>query len=86
MYEATIYLYCCLILFSILMNQFCLSAIGKIGVFCVIDSDHPDFLPDDLVTGITKWEQYSLINKTEGWRKILSTDVPISYRVGLLGI
>nr|QCX36391.1 RDCT42 [Piper methysticum] len=56
------------------------------GVFRVIDSDHPDFLPDDLVTGITKWEEYSLINKTEGWRKILSTDVPISYHVGLFGM
>lgn len=51
-----------------------------------MDSDNPNFKTGDLVTGITGWEEYSLIHKTEQLRKIQQDDIPLSYYVGLLGI
>jgi len=57
------------------------------GVSKVIDSDHPNFKPGDLVSGITGWEEYSLIHRTEQLRKIQpDDDIPLSYHVGLLGM
>ncbi|KAF9610777.1 hypothetical protein IFM89_024633 [Coptis chinensis] len=61
-------------------------AIQGFGIYKVIDSDNPDFKVGDLVTGITNWEEYSLIQKTEQSRKIQSRDLPLSYYVGLLGM
>lgn len=52
----------------------------------VIDSDNPNFKPGDLVSGLTGWEEYSLINRTEQLRKIDINDIPLSYYVGLLGM
>lgn len=51
----------------------------------VVDSDHPNFKSGDFVSGVTGWEEYSLIQKTEQLRKIRSEDLPLSYHVGLLG-
>jgi NADPH-dependent curcumin reductase CurA len=55
------------------------------GVAKVMDSGHPDFQKGDLVWGVTKWEEYSLITMTESLFKIQYTDVPLSYYTGLLG-
>jgi NADPH-dependent curcumin reductase CurA len=55
------------------------------GVAKVLDSGHPDFKKGDLVWGVTKWEEYSLITMTESLFKIQHTDVPLSYYTGLLG-
>ncbi|KAF7113736.1 hypothetical protein RHSIM_Rhsim09G0128000 [Rhododendron simsii] len=62
------------------------SVIEGFGVSRVVDSDNPNFKTGDLVTGITGWEEYSLIHKTEQLRKIQQDDIPLSYYVGLLGI
>lgn len=57
------------------------------GVSKVMDSDSPNFKPGDLVAGLTGWEEYSLIRKTEQLRKIQPDDhIPLSYHVGLLGM
>ncbi|KAK8548249.1 hypothetical protein V6N12_061167 [Hibiscus sabdariffa] len=54
------------------------------GVAKVLDSAHPDFAKDDLVWGITGWEEYSLISDTKDLFKIRHTDVPLSYYAGIL--
>ncbi|XAR48361.1 Allyl-alcohol dehydrogenase [Bertholletia excelsa] len=62
------------------------SVIEGFGVARVVDSDDPDFNPGDLVTGMTGWEEYSLIRKHEQLRKIQQDDIPLSFYVGLLGM
>ncbi|KAF5741577.1 2-alkenal reductase (NADP(+)-dependent) [Tripterygium wilfordii] len=61
-------------------------ALEGFGVSKVVDSDNPNFKPDDLVSGITGWEEYSLIQKPLQLRKILQHDIPLSYYLGLLGM
>lgn len=57
------------------------------GVSKVMDSDNPNFKPGDLVAGLTGWEEYSLIRKTEQLRKIQPDHhIPLSYHIGLLGM
>ncbi|XP_052186923.1 2-alkenal reductase (NADP(+)-dependent) isoform X4 [Diospyros lotus] len=63
------------------------SVLEGFGVSRVVDSDHPDFSAGDIVTGITGWEEYSLITRTQQLRKIQrQDDIPLSYYVGLLGM
>ncbi|WRX22319.1 Alcohol dehydrogenase-like [Theobroma cacao] len=47
------------------------------GVAKVLDSAHPDFQKDDLVWGLTGWEEYSLITETNHLFKIQHTDVDL---------
>ncbi|PON55414.1 Alcohol dehydrogenase superfamily, zinc-type [Parasponia andersonii] len=59
------------------------------GVSQVVNSDSPDFKPGDYVTGITGWEQYSLVRPTQQQhlRKIRpDDDIPLSFHLGLLGM
>ncbi|PQP95039.1 2-alkenal reductase (NADP(+)-dependent) [Prunus yedoensis var. nudiflora] len=56
------------------------------GVSKVVNSDNPNFKPGDFISGITGWEEYSLIRTTELSRKIKPNDIPLSYHVGLLGM
>ncbi|KAK7272896.1 hypothetical protein RIF29_13938 [Crotalaria pallida] len=57
------------------------------GVSKVIHSDHPNFKPGDFISGLTGWEEYSLIHKTDKLRKIEpDDDIPLSFNVGLLGM
>ncbi|KAK6266368.1 hypothetical protein QUC31_017205 [Theobroma cacao] len=56
------------------------------GVAKVLDSAHPDFQKDDLVWGLTGWEEYSLITETNHLFKIQHTDVPLSFYAGILGM
>lgn len=62
------------------------SAIQGFGVAKVILSNHPDFREGDLLSGITRWEEYSIIPKGSNLRKIKYMDVPLSYYVGVLGM
>lgn len=62
------------------------SPLQGFGVAKVVDSDNPNFKPGDLVSGITGWEEYSLIQNTEQLRKIEQDDIPLSYHIGLLGM
>ncbi|XP_004510170.1 2-alkenal reductase (NADP(+)-dependent)-like [Cicer arietinum] len=55
------------------------------GVSKVLESGHQDYKKGDLVWGITKWEEYSLVPAT-GMFKIEHTDVPLSYYTGILGM
>lgn len=56
------------------------------GVAKVVDSAHPKFKKDELVWGITGWEEYSVIKAPETLFKIHNTDVPLSYYTGILGM
>lgn len=56
------------------------------GVGKVVDSRHPEFKTGDLVWGITTWEEYSVIKRTESLFKIHHTDVPLSSYTGILGM
>ncbi|KAL4325556.1 hypothetical protein GQ457_11G005590 [Hibiscus cannabinus] len=57
------------------------------GVAKVVDSDNPDFKAGDFISGLTGWEEYSLIRSTWQLRKIQPDDsVPLSYHLGLLGM
>ncbi|KAL9270600.1 2-alkenal reductase (NADP(+)-dependent)-like protein [Drosera capensis] len=57
------------------------------GVAKVVDSDHPNFKPGDIVVGFVGWEEYSLLKKVDQLRKIQPDDnIPLSYHVGLLGM
>ncbi|XXG89454.1 hypothetical protein AAC387_Pa12g1440 [Persea americana] len=62
------------------------SVIEGFGVAKVLASDHPSFKSGDFVSGLTGWEEYSLIQKPDQLRKIQSEDLPLSYHVGLLGM
>nr|XP_043636028.1 2-alkenal reductase (NADP(+)-dependent) [Erigeron canadensis] len=63
------------------------SAIEGFGVSKVVDSDDPNFKRGDLVTGLTSWEEYSVIRNTGQLRIIQQDDgIPLSYHVGLLGM
>ncbi|XP_028770617.1 2-alkenal reductase (NADP(+)-dependent) isoform X1 [Neltuma alba] len=61
-------------------------AVEGFGVSKVVHSDDPNFKPGDLISGMTGWEEYSLIKKTEQLRTIQLDDIPLSYHVGLLGM
>ncbi|KAK1271204.1 NADP-dependent alkenal double bond reductase P1 [Acorus gramineus] len=60
------------------------SVIEGYGVSRVVASNNPNFEVGDLVSGLTGWEEYSLIQKTEWLKKIQVEDMPLSYHVGLL--
>ncbi|KAJ4798816.1 Zinc-binding dehydrogenase family protein [Rhynchospora pubera] len=62
------------------------SVIEGFGLCKVIDSTDPNFSKGDLVSGITGWEEYSLIHNTDKLRKIATSDMPLSYHLGLLGM
>ncbi|XP_045788822.1 2-alkenal reductase (NADP(+)-dependent)-like [Trifolium pratense] len=61
------------------------SPLTGLGVSKVVESGHPDYKKDDLIWGMTKWEEYSLVPAT-GMFKIEHTDVPLSYYTGILGM
>ncbi|KAF4377382.1 hypothetical protein F8388_013728 [Cannabis sativa] len=56
------------------------------GICKVLKSGNPNFKEGDLVSGVTGWEQYSIIESTKYMSKIQNTDVPLSYYTGLLGM
>lgn len=64
------------------------SPIVGFGVAKVVESDNPKFKKGDLVSGMTGWEEYSIITKAQQGLliKIEHTDVPLSYYTGLLGM
>lgn len=51
----------------------------------VVCSRNPDLKKDDLVWGITGWEEYSFLTETKSLFKIEHKDVPLSYYTGILG-
>lgn len=63
------------------------------GVSRVLHSKNQNFKAGDVVTGLTGWEEYSVIQNTAQLRKIQQDDddddesvpIPLSYHVGLLG-
>ncbi|GFP83123.1 2-alkenal reductase (NADP(+)-dependent) [Phtheirospermum japonicum] len=56
------------------------------GVAKIVDSSSPKFKKGELVWGFTGWEEYSLIKSTDSLFKVQSTDVPLSYYTGILGM
>lgn len=62
-----------------------LQVIIGLGVSKVIKSENPEFKEGVYIWGLTGWEEYSMILKTDGHFKIKYTDVPLSYYAGILG-
>ncbi|ESW06329.1 hypothetical protein PHAVU_010G038800 [Phaseolus vulgaris] len=62
------------------------SPLSGYGVSKVVESGHPDYKKGDLVWGITKWEEFSLVPAAQIRTKIENTDVPLSYYTGILGM
>ncbi|XP_061360184.1 NADPH-dependent oxidoreductase 2-alkenal reductase-like isoform X4 [Gastrolobium bilobum] len=58
----------------------------RLGVAKVLESGHPDYKKGDLIWGLTKLEEYSLVPSTQIQFKIEHTDVPLSYYTGILGM
>ncbi|KAK1401805.1 hypothetical protein POM88_001410 [Heracleum sosnowskyi] len=62
------------------------------GVSRVLHSKNQNFKAGDVVTGLTGWEEYSVIHNTAQLRKIQqdhddeNVPIPLSYHVGLLGM
>ena len=56
-----------------------------LGVARVLESNNPKFSKGDLLWGLTRWEEYSVIADPETRFKIHNTDVPLSYYTGILG-
>ena len=56
-----------------------------LGVARVLESNNPKFNKGDLLWGLTRWEEYSVIADPETRFKIHNTDVPLSYYTGILG-
>ncbi|XP_061345073.1 NADPH-dependent oxidoreductase 2-alkenal reductase-like isoform X2 [Gastrolobium bilobum] len=56
------------------------------GVAKVLESEHKDYKKGDLIWGLTKLEEYSLVPSTQIQFKIEHTDVPLSYYTGILGM
>lgn len=53
----------------------------------MIVSDNPNMKPGDIVSGLTGWEEYSLLRESEQLRKVQpDDDIPLSYHIGLLGM
>ncbi|XP_039121766.1 2-alkenal reductase (NADP(+)-dependent)-like [Dioscorea cayenensis subsp. rotundata] len=62
------------------------SVIEGFGVAKVIDSDNQNFSIGDYISGMTGWEEYSMITRVEHIKKIEKDDIPLSFHVGLLGM
>ncbi|XP_061376044.1 2-alkenal reductase (NADP(+)-dependent)-like isoform X3 [Gastrolobium bilobum] len=62
------------------------SSLTGFGVAKVLESGHTDYKKGDLVWGLTKWEEYSLVPSTQMLFKIEHKDVPLSYYTGILGM
>ncbi|OAY73936.1 2-alkenal reductase (NADP(+)-dependent) [Ananas comosus] len=62
-----------------------LGVVEGFGVSRVVDSTNPNFRVGDLVSGLTGWEEYSLVVKADQLRKIQVDDVPLSYHQTQLG-
>lgn len=56
------------------------------GISRVVVTNDEGFRPGDLVSGMTGWEEYTLITSTDRLRKIEADEkIPLSYHLGLLG-
>ena len=51
----------------------------------VVASRHDDFAEGDYVSGMLGWEKFSISNG-EGLHKVINTDVPLSWYLGILGM
>uniref|UniRef100_A0A803NFG3 Oxidoreductase N-terminal domain-containing protein n=1 Tax=Cannabis sativa TaxID=3483 RepID=A0A803NFG3_CANSA len=61
------------------------SPITGYGVCKVLESGDPNFNEGDFVWGMTGWEEYTILNSTQGLFKIQhTTDIPLSYYTGIL--
>ncbi|CAH9091666.1 unnamed protein product [Cuscuta epithymum] len=63
------------------------STLEGLGVARIIESGgNPDLKKGDLVWGITGWEEYSVMNVETLFKIQHTTDVPLSYYTGILGM
>ncbi|KAL6226063.1 hypothetical protein ACLB2K_000028 [Fragaria x ananassa] len=59
---------------------------GKQPMAKVLESGDAMFKQGELIWGMTGWEEYSLITSVQALFKIPTTDVPLSYYTGILGM
>ncbi|KAF4377220.1 hypothetical protein G4B88_009212 [Cannabis sativa] len=63
------------------------SPITGYGVCKVLESGDLNFNEGDFVWEMTGWEEYTILNSTQGLFKIQhTTDIPLSYYTGILGM
>ncbi|XP_078434110.1 2-alkenal reductase (NADP(+)-dependent)-like [Wolffia australiana] len=62
------------------------SVITGLGVVKVVDSENSNYAPGDLFWGLTRWEEYSLIENPELLLGIKHEDLPLSCYTGVLGV
>ncbi|CAA7404564.1 unnamed protein product [Spirodela intermedia] len=62
------------------------SVVEGFGISRVVETNDEGFRPGDLVSGLTGWEEYTLITSTDRLRKIqVDEKIPLSHHLGLLG-
>ncbi|KAF4358540.1 hypothetical protein G4B88_015925 [Cannabis sativa] len=72
---------------SISIPHLIISPITGYGVCKVLESGDPNFNEGDFIWGMTGWEEYTILNSTQGLFKIQhTTDIPLSYYTGILGM
>lgn len=62
------------------------TAMRAIAVGTVLASEHPDYAPGDVVTGMFGWRELAVVDSSAVWRKVTETDLPESYSLGVLGL
>ncbi|CAA6667754.1 unnamed protein product [Spirodela intermedia] len=68
-------------------RYFCSGVVEGFGISRVVETNDKGFRPGDLVSGLTGWEEYTLITGTDRLRKIqVDEKIPLSHHLGLLGM
>ncbi len=52
----------------------------------IVESQHPDFLPGEYVTGLFGWQDYAVVTAETIIRKVDDSQLPISTSLGVLGL
>ena len=62
------------------------TAMRAIALGKILASEHPDFLPGEIVTGMFGWRDHAVVDASTVWRKVNETDLPQSLSLGVLGL
>ena len=52
----------------------------------VLESQHPDFAPGDVVEGLLGWQTHACVDASAINRKVTEDDLPRSYALGVMGL
>jgi hypothetical protein len=62
------------------------TAMRALAVGKVLESQHPDYAPGEIVMGMFGWHELAVVEASTVWRKVTETDLPESYSLGVLGL